>query len=74
MIWENSTIYKAENLVGNNQLSLKTIKTLYGKWLKMLKFYINSNAGNSWYPSVVFYDSDFNMIEIHEEKIVCIIV
>ena len=64
----NSTIYKAENLVGNNQLSLKKPSKPYMVMIENAsRISINSNAGNSWYPSVVFYDSDFNMIEIHEE-------
>ena len=64
----NSTIYKAENLVGNNQLSLKKPSKPYMIMIgNSSKISINSNTGNSWYPSVVFYDEDFNMIEIHEE-------
>ncbi|MDY0052308.1 MAG: hypothetical protein RBR65_07185 [Aliarcobacter sp.] len=65
----NSTIYKAENLFDNKQLSLKKPTKPY-----MIMFgnsssiFINSNAGNTWYPSVVFYDKDFNVLEIHEES------
>ena len=31
------------------------------------KINIDSNTGNSWYPSVVFYDDDFKVIEILEK-------
>jgi len=62
---DNSTIYKAEDLIGNNQLSLKkSIKPYIIKVKNSSKIVINSNVGNNWYPNVVFYDEDFNIIKI----------
>jgi hypothetical protein len=64
----DSTIYKAEDLIGNSQLSLrKSIKPYIIKVSNISKININSNVGNSWYPNIVFYDEDFNVIEIYEE-------
>ncbi|MDZ7818151.1 MAG: hypothetical protein U5K55_05860 [Aliarcobacter sp.] len=64
----NSTIYKAEDLIGNSQLTLKkSLKPYMIKVQNSSKININSNTGNNWYPSVVFYDEDFNVIEILEK-------
>jgi hypothetical protein len=63
----NSSIYKAEDLVGNNQLFLKKpLKPYIVKVSNASRIFINSNAGNNWYPSIVFYDEDFNIIEMFE--------
>ena len=63
----NSSIYKAEDLVGNNQLSLKKpLRPYIVKVANASRIRIDSNAGNSWYPNVIFYDEDFNIIEIFE--------
>ena len=64
----SSTIYKAEDLIGNNRLTLKKpLKPYMIKVQNSSKINIDSNTGNSWYPSVVFYDDDFNVIEILEK-------
>ena len=64
----NSTIYKAEDLIGNSRLTLKkSLKPYMIKVQNSSKINIDSNTGNSWYPSVVFYDNDFNVIEILEK-------
>jgi hypothetical protein len=64
----NSTIYKAEDLIGNSRLTLKkSLKPYMIKVQNSSKINIDSNTGNSWYPSVVFYDDDFNVIEILEK-------
>lgn len=64
----NSTIYKAEDLVGTSQLSLKKpLKPYIIKISNSTKVIIDSNSGNTWYPNIVFYDDDFNIIEIIEK-------
>ena len=64
----SSTIYKAEDLIGNNRLTLKKpLKPYMIKVQNSSKINIDSNTGNSWYPSVVFYDDDFKVIEILEK-------
>ena len=64
----NSTIYKAEDFLGNNQLILKKpLKPYIIKVDNISKLFIDSNGGNSWYPSIVFYDFYFNIIEIIEK-------
>ena len=45
----------------------KSIKPYIIKVSNISKININSNVGNSWYPNIVFYDEDFNVIEIYEE-------
>ena len=64
----DSSIYKAEDLVNNTQINLrKPLKPYIVKVENISKIYMNSNTGNTWYPSVVFYDNDFNMIETYED-------
>ena len=64
----NSTIYKAEDLVGTKQLSIKKpLKPYIIKVSNSPKIIIDSNVGNTWYPNIVFYDSNFNIIEIIEK-------
>lgn len=64
----NSTIYKAEDLINTNQLSLrKPLKPYIVQVANISSITINPNAGNSWYPSIIFYDNDFNVIEIVEK-------
>jgi hypothetical protein len=64
----SATIYKAEDLIGNSRLTLKKpLKPYMVKVQNSSKIYIDSNAGNTWYPSIVFYDNDFNVIEIIEK-------
>ncbi len=65
----NASIYKAEDLINKNQLNLrKPLKPYIVKVNNISKIYLDSNAGNSWYPSVTFYDDNFNIIEIFEEN------
>lgn len=64
----NSYIYKAEDLTGNSQLNLKKpTKPYIIRVSNISKININSNAGNNWYPNIVFYDKDFNTIEVVEK-------
>tara|TARA_B100001063_G_scaffold199217_1_gene191975 strand:- start:60 stop:854 length:795 start_codon:yes stop_codon:yes gene_type:complete len=61
---DNSNINKAEDLITQNQLSLK--KPLRPYLLKVSNtnsLKITSNNGNRWHPDVVFYDNDLNIIE-----------
>lgn len=65
----NSTIYKAEDLTNVNQLSLKKpLKPYIIQVGNISSITINSNAGNSWYPNVIFYDNDFKIIEVVEKE------
>ena len=65
----NSSIYRAEDLINNKQLSLKKplrpymIKVANAKVITM-----RSGAGNIWYPNVVFYDEALNIIGVYEEN------
>lgn len=64
----NSSIEKSEDLISNNELSLK--KSLRPYMIKVngaSKITIDSNNGNNWYPNVVFYDENLNIIEIFKE-------
>ena len=64
----NSSVYRAEDLIDNKQLSLKKpLKPYMIKVQNSSKINIDSNTGNSWYPSVVFYDDDLKVIEILEK-------
>lgn len=65
----NSSIYKEENLENNNQLSLrKPLKPYMIKVANASVITIKSNSGNTWFPSVVFYDNGLNIIGIYEEN------
>lgn len=65
----NSSIYRAEDLINNKQLSLKKplrpymIKVANAKVITM-----RSGSGNIWYPNVVFYDEALNIIGIYDEN------
>ena len=64
----NSTIYKAEDMISNNRLSLKKpVKPYIIKVSNIGKITISPSVGNSWYPNVVFYDNNFNVIEVIEK-------
>lgn len=64
----NSDVYKAEDLVNNRELSLrKPLKPYMLKISSASKITINSNSGNRWFPNVVFYDKDLNIIEIFKD-------
>ncbi|WP_198304223.1 hypothetical protein [Arcobacter vandammei] len=64
-----ASIYKAENLVTQKELTLKRASRPYYVELgNVYRVNINSNAGNNWYPLVTFYDSGFNAIEVVEKE------
>jgi hypothetical protein len=64
----NSTVYKAEDLISNNQLSLKkTTKPYMIRVSDINSITVTPSSGNSWYPSVVFYDNNLNIIEVVEK-------
>lgn len=64
-----ASVYKAENLVTQRELVLKRTSRPYIVELgNMDRVNIESNAGNSWYPLVTFYDSAFNAIEVIEKE------
>ena len=65
----NANINKTEDLIVNNQLTLK--KSLRPYMLKIngaSSITIDSHSGNDWYPNVVFYDENLNIIEIFREN------
>ena len=65
----NSTVYKAEDLISNNQLSLrKPTKPYIVKVSDISSITATPSAGNSWYPSVVFYDDSLNIIGTYQEN------
>lgn len=59
----NSTVYKAEDLINQNSLSLKKPNKPYIIEVSNTSV-ININSNSSWYPSIVFYDKNFNIIEV----------
>lgn len=64
----NSKIYRTEDLVNNSQLSLKKPQRAYIIEVDNISnITISSTAGNSWHPNIVFYDSNYNVLEIVEK-------
>lgn len=64
----NSQIFKSQDLITNNELSLrKPTKPYMLKIANANAININSNSGNKWHPNVVFYDKELNVIEIFKE-------
>ena len=65
----NSSVYKAEDLINNKQLSLKKpIKPYMIKVSNTSVITMKSGAGNIWYPSIVFYDDGLNIIGTYQEN------
>ena len=65
----NSSVYKAEDLISNKQLSLKKpIKPYMIKVSNTSVITMKSGAGNIWYPSIVFYDDALNIIGTYQEN------
>ncbi len=65
----NSSIYRAEDLINSKQLSLKkTTKPYMIKVNDAKVITMKSGSGNLWYPSIVFYDNALNIIGVYEEN------
>lgn len=65
----NSSVYRAEDLIDNKQLSLKKpLKPYMIKISNAKVVTIKSVPGNIWYPSVVFYDDGLNIIGTYQEN------
>ena len=65
----NSSVYKAEDLIQNSQLSLKKpLKPYMIKIAGAKVINIKSVPGNIWYPSVVFYNDSLNIIGTYQEN------
>ena len=65
----NSSIYRAEDLINSKQLSLKkTTKPYMIKVNDAKVITMKSGNGNLWYPSIVFYDNALNIIGVYEEN------
>ena len=65
----DSSIYRAEDLINNKDLSLKKpLKPYMIKVSNAKVITIKSLNGNIWYPNVVFYDEALNIIGIYEEN------
>lgn len=59
-----ASVYKAEDLINNKEVLLKRpTKPYIVKVNNTSLINIVSNAGNSWYPKIIFYDNEFNIIE-----------
>lgn len=67
--FQSSEIYRAKDLVVNNQLTLKKSQKPYILKIENANaINITSKPGNSWHPNVVFYDNELNIIEIVKEN------
>ena len=65
----NSSVYRAEDLIDNKQLSLKKpLKPYMIKISNAKVVTIKSVPGNIWYPSVVFYNDSLNIIGTYQEN------
>ena len=65
----DSSVYRAEDLINNKDLSLKKpLKPYMIKVSNAKVITIKSSSGNIWYPNVVFYDEALNIIGIYEEN------
>lgn len=65
----NSSVFKAEDLENNSEVSLRrSLKPHFLKLGSVSNLRFSSNSGNSWHPKLVFYDKDFNIIDIYEEN------
>lgn len=65
---ENSEIYRTNDLVLNEQLSLKkSSKPYILEVANANAINIFSRPGNRWHPNVVFYDEKLNILEIYKE-------
>lgn len=65
----DSSVYRAEDLINNKDLSLKKpLKPYMIKVSNTKVITIKSSSGNIWYPNVVFYDEALNIIGIYEEN------
>lgn len=59
----DSSVYRAEDLINNKELSLKKpLKPYMIKVSNTKVITIKSSSGNIWYPNVVFYDEALNII------------
>lgn len=64
----NSSLYKVEDLVSQKTLSLKKPTKPYMIELSNSKLItIDTKIGSIWYPNVVFYDSELNVIKVFEK-------
>ena len=65
----NSSVYRAEDLVNNKQLALKKPNKPYMIEVSGAKVItMKSHAGNIWYPNVVFYDNSLKIIGTYQEN------
>jgi len=64
-----SSIYKSEDLITKTSVLLrKPIKPYILEVESKSKLSISTNMGSNWYPSITFYDSDFNVLEVFEKN------
>lgn len=64
-----SSVYKAHDLNSTNTLNLK--KSLRPYMIKVSNangVNIQSKPGNSWHPSIVFYNNDLEVIDIYKDE------
>lgn len=66
--FSNARIYKAKNLILNDEITLKkSIRPYFIEVSNLIALTIKSNIGNRWHPNVVFYDEELNIIEIYKD-------
>jgi len=64
-----ASVYKAEDLVTKDSVSFrKPTKPYMVEIADTNLVQIESKSGNKWYPSIVFYDTNFNVIKIFESE------
>lgn len=65
----NCDVYKSEDLITNSELTLKKASKPYMiKVSNSNTIRIDSHNGNRWYPNVVFYDDNLNIIEMFKDN------
>lgn len=66
---DKSSLFKAEDLVTKASVSLKKpVRPYIVELANTRAINISTNSSDKWYPSIVFYDSDFNLIEVFEDS------
>ncbi len=65
---DNTQVKKAKDLVNNSEISLKkSFKPYMVKIENANAIHIQSKRYNTWYPNIVFYDEQMNILEIYKD-------
>ena len=66
---DKSSLFKAEDLVTKASVTLrKPVRPYMIELANTRTINIKTNSQDNWYPSIVFYDSNFNLIEVFEDN------